>query len=405
MIAKISPGRGFRGATQYVTGERPRLAEEQQPERIGGNMAGQDARAMGREFEVVRAQRRDIQEPVNHVSLNFHKGDRPLTSDEMVRIAERYLEKHGFDREQNQYLIVRHRDKDYQHLHIVANRVRLDGKVTEKPWYQHNKAVCRELEQEFKLRAPERNQDRNQDRAPTRGEDRMRLDRNLASEKEQLKALIREAAQGRPTATQFLARLEERHVQVRPNMGRTGDPTGLSYRLDNVAVQGRKLGPAYSWSGVQKHLGVQYDARRDRPALERAAGVTIGREPTSRPTERPRAVLPARSVDAGRAASTMARAYAFVRDPAGTALRVATNKALEVAGSRIPGVAAVTAAARTVRDVSKLVQSPVKTSMRVAVSLATAGSPATSLVAKAVGLAAEIATNDAHTDRDHDRSR
>ena len=112
MIAKISPGRGFRGATQYVTGERPTLAVEQQPERIGGNMAGQDARAMGREFEVVRAQRRDIQEPVNHVSLNFHKAERPLSNEEMVRIAERYLEKLGFDREQNQYLIVRHRDKD-----------------------------------------------------------------------------------------------------------------------------------------------------------------------------------------------------------------------------------------------------------------------------------------------------
>ena len=227
----------------------------------------------------------------------------------------------------------------------------------------------------------------------------MRLDRNLASEKEQLKALIREAAHGRPTATQFLARLEERRIQVRPNMGRTGDPTGLSYRLDNVAVQGRKLGPAYSWHGVQKQLGVQYDAGRDRPALERAAGRTIGHEP-SRSTERPRPIRPGQPEAPGRAASTIAHAFAFVRDPAGTALRVATNKALEVAGG-IPGMVALTAVARTLRDLPALVQSPIKTS----ISLATAGSPVASLVAKAIGLAADLGTKVVHSDRDHDISR
>ena len=107
----------------------------------------------------------------------------------------------------------------------------------------------------------------------------MRRDRGIDSEKEQLKGIIREAAQGQPTMGEFVRRLEGRGVQVRANIARTGHVSGISYRLDHVAVKGSRLGRSYSFEGVQRDFGVEYDRERDLPELQRAAKTTRGREP------------------------------------------------------------------------------------------------------------------------------
>jgi hypothetical protein len=98
----------------------------------------------------------------------------------------------------------------------------------------------------------------------------MARDRGLVSEKEQLKALIRDAAKGHPTMSEFVRRLRAKGVQVRANIARTGHVSGISYRLDRVAVKGSGLGRAYAFDGLQKEQGVRYDRGRDLPALERA---------------------------------------------------------------------------------------------------------------------------------------
>jgi hypothetical protein len=104
----------------------------------------------------------------------------------------------------------------------------------------------------------------------------------LVSEKEQLKVLIGDAAKEKPTMTEFVRRLQANGVQVRANIARTGHVSGISYRLDRVAVKGSGLGRAYSFEGLQKEQGVRYDRARDLPALERAARATKGREPHRR---------------------------------------------------------------------------------------------------------------------------
>jgi hypothetical protein len=110
----------------------------------------------------------------------------------------------------------------------------------------------------------------------------MARDRGLVSEKEQLKALIRDAAKDCPTMSEFVRRLRAKGVQVRANIARTGRVSGISYRLDRIAVKGSGLGRAYSFEGIQKEHGVGYDRGRDLPVLERAARATKGLEPLRR---------------------------------------------------------------------------------------------------------------------------
>lgn len=284
MIAKITRGGSFRGAARYALDERHGLDPEHQPEVIGGNMAGRTSTELAREFEAVRQQRPDIRQPVEHVSLSFARAERALSNDDMARLADEYLKRQGHDTDRVQYVVVRHHDKAHQHCHVLLNRIRTDRTVVPQRYreYLRSKDTCRALERQFGLRPVWNERPRLGERAPTGAEGRMARDRGLVSEKEQLKALIREAAKERPTVSEFVRRLQAEGVQVRANVARTGHVSGLSYRLDRVAVKGSGLGRAYTFEGVQKQQGVRYERTRDLPALERAARATWGLEPWRR---------------------------------------------------------------------------------------------------------------------------
>ncbi len=334
MIAKISRGGSFRGAARYVLDERHGLGPDHQPEIMGGNMAGRTSGELTREFEAVRQQRPDIAKAVEHVSVSFPRDERRLSNDEMARIADEYVRRRGYDPDRCQYVVVRHHDKDHQHCHILLNRIRTDRTVVPQPYreYLRNKESCRALEREFGLRPVRNERPRFDERAPTRSEDRMARDRGLVSEKEQLKALIREAVKGKPTMGEFVRRLEARGVQVRANIARTGHVSGISYRLDRVAVKGSGLGRAYSFDGLQRVHGVRFDAGRDLRALERAAKATKGMEPLRRRRRPFRLPSPSRAL--GRLPGYQ---------PARTALWAAHN--LELV-ARAPGRAALNVAER-----------------------------------------------------------
>jgi hypothetical protein len=299
VIAKITRGGTFRGAARYVLDERRGLDREHQPEIIGGNMAGRKSTELTREFDAVRQQRPDIRKPVEHVALSFARDERPLTNDEMAKLADEYLKRRGHDLDRLQYVIVRHHDKGHQHCHILLNRVRTDRTVVPQQYreYLRSKETCRALERDFGLRPVRNERPRFEERPPTRAEDRMARDRGLVSEKEQLKALIRDAAKGEPTMSEFVRRLRAKGVQVRANIARTGHVSGISYRLDRVAVKGSSLGRAYSFEGLQKGQGVRYDESRDLPTLERAARATKGLEPLRRRRRQFRLPSPSRGLN------------------------------------------------------------------------------------------------------------
>jgi hypothetical protein len=64
----------------------------------------------------------------------------------------KYLQVMGFN--MNQYAVVRHTDRDHDHAHIVASRVRLDGTTVSDSWdYHRSEAAIRQLEQEYGLRS------------------------------------------------------------------------------------------------------------------------------------------------------------------------------------------------------------------------------------------------------------
>lgn len=268
----------------FADGERHRI--------IGGNMSGETPRELAREFGAVRQLRPDIEKPVHHASMTAAKGER-LSAEQWRQIAEKYAERMGFGN--SPYVVIQHRDTGFDHVHVVASRIGLDGRVVNE-WQNkpRSEQLMREVEREYGLE-PVRASREVAMAAPTRGEIEHFNRTGELSAKMRLQGHVEHALRDGPTATEFVGRLQSVGVEVIPNVQSTGRVSGISFRVDGEQMKGSDLGRGFSWNGLQGR-GLGYEAERDAPALleakeraemgrEQAAGIAAAREPAGRTIE------------------------------------------------------------------------------------------------------------------------
>lgn len=250
MIGKQVKGKSFRGVLNY-------LHQKEKAKLIGGNMAGKTPRSLAAEFSVSRDLNPRLKKAVYHASLSLPKTEH-LDDDRWCNIADDYVSGMGFD--ESQYVVYRHGDRDHDHIHIVASRIRLtDGSTVSDSWdYRRSETLIRSLEAQYDLSPVPSSRERD-DRAPTTGELRKQWRTGEAGVRGQLVANIEQATVGNPTLPQFLHQLKDRGVHARVGYTRTGKVKGISYELAGIAFSGSKLGKAYTFPGLQKYRGVAYD--------------------------------------------------------------------------------------------------------------------------------------------------
>ena len=290
MIAKMAKGRGFRGAVEYdLQAGKSRLLDT--------NLVGTSPRAMAQEFGAVRQLRPNLGKAVVHVSLSIHRPEH-LTDDQWRTLGHRYLEAMGFH--DNQYVMTRHTDTDYEHIHLLVNRITFGGDVvSDSQDWKRQEALMRTLEQEYGLveEPPSQNAER---KAPTKGEIEYAVRTGQASIKQRLQDLGAAARQDCASLSDYIQRLEAVGVEVIPTVQLAGAKvSGLMYRLEDTLMKGSDLGKAYSPAGLTKN-GVTYEQDRDfatvnqcvereaRRAYERTIGdVTASESAEHRGVSRP----------------------------------------------------------------------------------------------------------------------
>ena len=102
------------------------------------------------ELEATAALRRDIERPGWHSSLSLPTGE-TLSEEEWTEIGRDYMREMGFD-DAFAYQIYLHDKECQQHIHLVACRVGIDGRI----YYGKNEnlkstKICKELEKKYKL--------------------------------------------------------------------------------------------------------------------------------------------------------------------------------------------------------------------------------------------------------------
>jgi hypothetical protein len=270
MIGKQTKGRGFRKLLDY-------LESREDAKLIGGNMSGRNARELAREFKLSRQLNSDADRVVYHVSLSAAKNDK-LDDEKWNEIGDRYMKEMGFDA--NQFVIFRHHNTDDDHIHIAASRIRMDtGILVHDSWdYVRSEKVLRQIEQDYELVQVQGSREK-LNRTPSTGQiRRIRREQEEYSLgqrdsppertlKEQVQQIIDDASVDNPQMPLFIMRLQVDGISVRTGFTRNGKSKGISYEKDGQAFSGTQLGAAYTFPGLQKHRGIDYQPKRDDQRL------------------------------------------------------------------------------------------------------------------------------------------
>lgn len=214
------------------------------------------------EFKAVSSFRPDIKKPVFHAFLSLPKNEH-LTDEKWQEIAKDYLKEMSIDIEKHQYICVRHKDTDQDHIHIVANRIGLDGSV----WHgQHSAfntiAACERLEIKHSLTITKSLQGQKSDvSAPTKNEIEQALRTGEKPARLVLQNALKAAMLGKPDLQTFIDRVQAVGIEPRFNVASTGNVAGCSFSVGDVAFKGSQLGKKYSWNTIKGK--VKYDKNRD----------------------------------------------------------------------------------------------------------------------------------------------
>lgn len=241
------------------------------------------------EFKTVSSFRLDIKKPVFHAFLSLPKNEK-LTDEQWQEIAKDYLKEMNIDIDKHQYICVRHKDTDQDHIHIVANRIGLDGSV----WHgQHSAfntiAACERLEIKHGLTITKGLKGQKSDvSAPTKNEIEQALRTGEKPARIVLQNALQAAMVGKPDLETFIDRLQAVGIEAAFNVASTGNVAGVSFGIKNneknIYFKGSQLGKKYSWNTIKGK--VKYDKNRDDELVRRFAARktddenSIGRSPT-----------------------------------------------------------------------------------------------------------------------------
>lgn len=264
-MQKIRRGRGFRGVLNYVL-ERGYV--------IGGNMAGSDSRILSKEFSQFRTLLPEIDKPVWHNSLRLPASER-ISNDRWVVIADEYMTRLGFSNMHPRAYVL-HDDPDGQHIHIVACRISAKHELYlgQNENLKSTKIVLAlEIENELNItRGPKIDRDtgkivQNPNKTLSKNETEMSARMGSVAPREKLQQIIANIISKKPTTGEFMERLEQYGVSVRPNIASTGKLNGFSFEIAGIAFKGSQLGADYKWASIKQNI--DYDELRDYEALKK----------------------------------------------------------------------------------------------------------------------------------------
>lgn len=252
-------GNGFLGALNYVH-------DKGEAEIVGGNMGGQTPQELAREFGITKALRPDCKNPVWHCSLGLPEGDR-LSTKKWGELAIDFMLEMGMDPDNFLYSAALHNDTDYDHIHIVASRIGLDGQL----WHGQNDVLAAikatqklELKHSLTLTPGLDFGVKKERKSLTHAE----LNMAIRTETKPPRVVCQDAVDavlqsaGVISAPEFISRLAAFGVRAVPSVASTGTMNGFSFEAEGVAFTGSKLGDNYKWASLQKR-GIEYVKDRD----------------------------------------------------------------------------------------------------------------------------------------------
>lgn len=249
MIQNIVTGSSFAGIVRYAQGKEG-------GETLDTNLASADWNGRSAEMDAVASMNTRTKQPVCHVSLSASPSEKP-TDAQWIRAAEVWRREMGFT-DDHQYVLIKHTDRDHEHVHLILNRVPTTGgkAVTMSQNYERGEQACRAAERESGMRGF--NEYQSQNLVGNKG--------RMAG----IRASIDRSLVGKPGIELFKSRMQREGYDVILNRSpSTGRLSGLSFQSlkDGKTWKGSEIGKGYSASGLRKR-GLDMDGARENALLK-----------------------------------------------------------------------------------------------------------------------------------------
>ena len=141
MIGKTTIGRSFKGCVAY---NMEKVEQGKGDILFSQGVRDYDQRGMVADFVRQTQMNSELSRSVWHTAISFDPQDeaRLKANPQLVEsVAKDYLQ--GMDLGQTQHVVIRHRDTEHSHFHIIANRVANDGHtVGDSHNYSRSQSFC-----------------------------------------------------------------------------------------------------------------------------------------------------------------------------------------------------------------------------------------------------------------------
>lgn len=286
MIPKIFKHGNFLPILKYVL-------EKEGASIIGTNMNSATPNELAREFSLAKRSNPEFKNACAHIILSIpHRSSEHLKGEyhehlddlQYGTVGKRFLEEMEYLGEglhKSQYVMGRHTDREHEHIHIIASRIKMDATVVPDSWdYRKAEVAARKLEKEFGLEPTPCSNEKVVQKlqeigiiasvSPTLRKPQTIKQLKHTSGKPSVVELIAdavdEACSDKPTFTQLVERLKSQNIAVLTKFDNQDNILGIAYEMDGIKIAGYRIGKGYSFPGLQKYFGVVYGEQRQQQA-------------------------------------------------------------------------------------------------------------------------------------------
>ncbi len=282
MISVIYKKADFLDTLGYVLGKDDAVL-------VTTNMAGKTVADFNQQFLDTKYANKGTSRQCAHLIISIaHRESyhEHLDDSQYSYVAEEYLKEMGYlpNKEENssasQFVAVRHQDRNHEHLHLIASRIRLDGTTVSDSFdYFKAQEITRRLSAELGLEITPTSNDAiaqklqseygiNVLTSPNRSKSirEVNAKHSTPGAKEIIRGAIAQAIQGQPTASEYVQRLEEKNIRVLPKF-QGKELLGFTYVQENVLIAGYQVSKNYSLPKLKSEFGLSYKQERDYTKL------------------------------------------------------------------------------------------------------------------------------------------
>ncbi|MEO1373147.1 MAG: relaxase/mobilization nuclease domain-containing protein [Cyanobacteria bacterium J06635_10] len=284
MLAVIYKKPRFLKTLQYVLGKVGAAI-------IGKNISGESPDNLNKEFLESKNTNHRVKRHCAHLILSLPKQE-SVDDLTMSYIAGDFLESMGYrnpdDITQNvPFVAVRHHDKEHEHIHIVASRVRFDSSCVSDSWdYLKAQNATRAIAAKYDLSIAPVSSNAIANNLATAGVDasispnrspsirQINANHQEPSFKETIGEAIENALTNSKNLTEYAYNLYDNGVVTRAKFDGK-ELLGFSYAYKGKYAAGDQISRRYSWNNIQTEWELEYNSTLDYEPLKQVAEVAL----------------------------------------------------------------------------------------------------------------------------------